>query len=68
MAFIDKNTISTNGNLIIPDASIFHFGILTSEMHMTWVKYTCGRLESRFRYSKNICIVSIHDTFACTNG
>lgn len=52
--FIDKQTISTNGNLIISDAELFHFGILTSEMHMSWVNYTCGRLESRFRYSKDI--------------
>ncbi len=54
IGFFDKNTKVTDLCLIIPDATIFHFGILTSEMHMTWVKYTCGRLESRFRYSKNI--------------
>ncbi|MEZ7509091.1 class I SAM-dependent DNA methyltransferase [Cloacibacterium sp. Arc13] len=54
MGFIDKNTISTNGNLIMPDAKLFHFGILMSTMHMAWVKTTCGRLESRYRYSKDI--------------
>ena len=54
MGFIDKNTISTNGNLIMPDANLYHFGILMSTMHMAWVKTTCGRLESRFRYSKDI--------------
>ena len=54
MGFIDKNTISTNGNLIIPNAEIYHFGILESLMHMTWVSYTCGRLKSDFRYSKDI--------------
>ncbi len=52
--FIDKETISTNGNLIMPDAEIYHFGVLTSKMHMTWLKYTCGRLKSDFRYSKDI--------------
>lgn len=54
IGFIDKNTISTNGNLIIPNGDLFLFGQLTSLMHMSWVKYTCGRLESRFRYSKDI--------------
>ncbi|MFN8674532.1 MAG: DNA methyltransferase [Candidatus Sericytochromatia bacterium] len=54
MGFIDKNTISTNGNLIMPNAELFHFGILMSTMHMAWVKYTCGRLKSDFRYSKDI--------------
>jgi hypothetical protein len=54
MGFIDNNTISTNANLIIPNGDLFLFGNLTSLMHMAWVKYTCGRLESRFRYSKDI--------------
>lgn len=54
IGFFDKNSIANNSCHIIPDASIFHFGILTSEMHMTWVKYTCGRLKSDYRYSKNI--------------
>jgi len=54
IGFFDKNNIANNSCHIIPDATIFHFGILTSEMHMTWVKYTCGRLKSDYRYSKNI--------------
>ncbi len=54
IGFFDKNSIVSDTMLSIPDASIFHFGILTSEMHMTWVKYTCGRLKSDYRYSKNI--------------
>ncbi len=52
--FIDKNTISTNGNLIIPNGDLFLFGQLTSLMHMAWVKYTCGRLKSDYRYSKDL--------------
>jgi len=40
--------------MVIPDTNNFHFGILTSEIHMTWVRHICGRLESRFRYSKDI--------------
>jgi hypothetical protein len=54
MGFIDKNTISTNGNLIMPNGNLFHFGVLMSTMHMAWVKTTCGRLKSDFRYSKDI--------------
>lgn len=52
--FFDKNHIPLNSVYIIPDGDLFLFGQLTSLMHMAWVKYTCGRLESRFRYSKDI--------------
>ena len=38
----------------MPNAELFHFGVLMSAMHMAWVKSVCGRLESRFRYSKDI--------------
>lgn len=48
------NVIASNLCLIIPDASLYHFGILTSEMHMTWVRYVCGRLKSDYRYSNSI--------------
>lgn len=54
MGFIDKNTISTNGNLIMPNGDLFHFGVLMSAMHMAWIKTVCGRLKSDFRYSKDI--------------
>jgi len=54
IGFIDKNTISTNGNLIMPNGNLFHFGVLMSTMHISWVKTVCGRLKSDFRYSKDI--------------
>lgn len=54
MGFIDKNTISTNGNLIMPNANLYHFGVLMSTMHMAWVITTSGRLKSDYRYSKDI--------------
>ncbi|MGF7218824.1 hypothetical protein GGR92_005003 [Spirosoma lacussanchae] len=47
-------TLSSNLVKIVPNASLFHFGVLTSEMHMTWVRYVCGRLKSDYRYSKDI--------------
>jgi hypothetical protein len=54
LGFISKEVITSNLCLIVSDARLYHFGILTSEMHMSWVKYVCGRLESRFCYSKDI--------------
>ncbi len=52
--FFDKNSIVSDTCMSIPNGTIFHFGILMSKMHMAWVKTTCGRLESRYRYSKDI--------------
>jgi hypothetical protein len=54
MGLLTEATIATNLVHTIPNATLYHFGILTSKMHMTWVRYTCGRLESRYRYSKDI--------------
>ena len=54
MGFFTKNNIASNSCHIVPNGTLYNFGILMSEMHMTWVKYTCGRLESRFRYSKDV--------------
>lgn len=54
MGFFGKEDIANNSCHIVPYGSLFHFGILTSLMHMAWVKTVCGRLESRFRYSKDI--------------
>jgi len=54
MGFFDKNFIVSDTCLSIPNGDIFLFGNMTSLMHMAWVKYTCGRLESRYRYSKDI--------------
>lgn len=54
IAFVDQNTIASNQLYIIPKANLFSFGILTSIMHMAWVKYVCGRFKSDFRYSSSI--------------
>lgn len=53
-AFFTKNYIVNDSCTALPNCSPFHFGILTSEMHMCWVKYVCGRLKSDFRYSNNL--------------
>ena len=52
--FLDINYIPHNSIFFIPNANLYHFGILISEIHMSWVRFVCGRLESRFRYSKDI--------------
>jgi len=54
IGFLDGNTIATNAVIIIPDASIFDFGILTSNVHMAWMRAVCGRLKSDYRYSKDV--------------
>ena len=54
MGFLDHQTVPTNLVHIIPNGTLYHFGVLISKMHMSWVKYTCGRLKSDFRYSKDI--------------
>lgn len=54
IGFMSANEIASNLCLIIPNAKLFHFGILTSLMHMAWVKNICGRLKSDFRYSNSI--------------
>lgn len=54
MGFLDCNTISTNLNFIIPEATMYQFAILTSNIHMAWMRAVCGRLEMRYRYSANI--------------
>ena len=54
LGFLDCNVISSNANLIVPNASLYHFGILTSNVHMAWMRAVCGRLEMRYRYSASI--------------
>jgi hypothetical protein len=54
MGLLTKEYIVSNSCHLIPNATLYHFGILESEMHMAWVKYVCGRLKSDYRYSKDI--------------
>lgn len=49
-----KNIIASGSSLIIPNANFYIFGMLTSTMHMTWIKYTCGRMKSDYQYSSSI--------------
>ncbi|MDR2693412.1 MAG: N-6 DNA methylase [Chitinispirillales bacterium] len=52
--FLSPNIITNNSVLIIPGATLYHFGILTSGVHNIWTRAVCGRLKSDYRYSKEI--------------
>ena len=54
IGFLDDKTIPVMGTLIIPNADLYDFGILTSNVHMSWTRTVCGRLKSDYRYSKDI--------------
>ncbi len=54
ISFFDSETIASDLCLIVPGGKKFHFGILSSAMHMAWVRYVAGRLKSDFRYSNQI--------------
>lgn len=49
-----KDVIASNLVYVLPDATLYHFGVLTSTMHMAWVRAVCGRLKSDYRYSAGI--------------
>jgi hypothetical protein len=54
IGFFDKTYIVSDSCLYVSNAKLYHFGILTSLMHVAWIRHVCGRLESRFRYSNEI--------------
>jgi len=54
IGYLGNETIPTDSAVIIADCEKFYFGILTSNIHMAWMRAVCGRLEMRYRYSKDI--------------
>ena len=54
MGFIHKGTFASDLVFLIPSATLYHFGILESNVHMAWMRVVCGRLEMRYRYSKDV--------------
>ncbi len=54
IGFESETTLSSDLVFVVASASLFHFAVLTSAMHMAWVRSVCGRLESRYRYSAGI--------------
>jgi hypothetical protein len=59
IGFMDANTVASNAVQIIPNATLYHFGILESNVHMAWMRAVCGRLKSDYRYSKE----QVYNTF-----
>ncbi len=55
MGFLQPNVVPTDLAHFVPNATPYHFGVLTSLPHMAWTRATCGRLESRYRYSAKLC-------------
>ena len=54
IGFMPSGNVYTNALFYIDGATLYHFGVLTSSVHMAWVRVVCGRLESRYRYSNDI--------------
>ena len=54
VGFVKPSVIANGSALIIPNASLYHFGVLSSGMHMAWMRFTCGRMKSDYQYSSQI--------------
>ena len=54
MGFMTPDNLASNLVKVVPDATLYHFGVLTSNVHMAWVRAVCGRLKSDYRYSKDV--------------
>jgi hypothetical protein len=61
--YVSKDIIIGNSNSAIPNATLYEFGVITSSMHMVWMRYVCGRLELRYRYSN----VLVYNNFPWPN-
>ena len=59
IGFINAGIVTSDAVQIIPNATLYHFGILTSCVHMAWMRVVCGRLKSDYRYSKE----QVYNTF-----
>ena len=54
IGYVSPEIICGDANMLIPNASLYHFGVLTSNVHNSWTRAVCGRIKSDFRYSKDI--------------
>ena len=63
IGFIKAGLVASDAVQIIPNATLYHFGILTSNVHMAWMRVVCGRLKSDYRYSKE----QVYNTFPWPN-
>ncbi len=63
MGYFGPDVLIGDACLVLNGVSLFHFGVLSSRMHNAWVKYTCGRIKSDFRYSAEI----VYNNFPWSN-
>jgi len=54
MGFLSPEVICGDANIMMPNATLYHFGVLMSNVHMAWVRAVCGRIKSDYRYSNDI--------------
>jgi hypothetical protein len=54
MGFVNPEILASDSVHIVPEATLYHFGVLTSSVHLAWTNVVCGRLKSDYRYSKDI--------------
>ena len=54
IGFMTPTVLCSNAVRLMPNATLYHFGVLTSNVHMSWVRAVCGRLKSDYRYSKDV--------------
>ena len=54
IGYVSRDIICGDANMLIPNANLYYFGVLTSNVHMAWMRTVCGRLEMRYRYSATI--------------
>ena len=54
IGFMSPETIASNLVFVVPDATLYHFGILTSNVHNAWMRLTCGRMKSDYRYGGDL--------------
>ena len=54
IGFMSSEIIASNTVVIVSDATLYHFGIITSNVHMAWMRTVCGRLKSDYRYAGSV--------------
>ena len=54
MGYVEPEVISSNATLLVTNTTLYHFGVLTSNVHMAWTRAVCGRIKSDYRYSKDV--------------
>lgn len=64
IGFLPPDIIASNSTTILPDATLYHFGVLTSNVHMAWMRAFAGRLKSDYRYSNSV----VYNTFPWPNA